>query len=172
MESHEIVTPYARSSWIKRIVVAADGSPASRQGLEEVGVLAASLGAHVTVVFVRHVPVATAIGPAIANASVQETLDEAEAAVKHDAERVLSPSGAAWDFVVRVGSPGEELVKVVDETAADLVVVGSNRHSLMRTLLLGSTAAYLTSHSVAPVLVMRSRAASRAKPAEETAGTH
>jgi len=164
MESQKVVTPTSGSRGITRIVVAADGSPASRRGLEEVGDLAPRLGARVTVVFVRHVPAATAIGPAIANASALEALDELEAAVKQDAERVLSGSGVGWDFVVRDGSPGEEVVKVVEETAADLVVVGSNRHSAVRTLLLGSTAAYLTTHSQAPVLVMRSRAASSNEP--------
>lgn len=173
MESQGTITPLGQPSWIRRIVVAADGSPASRQGLFEVGALAPSLGAHVTVVFVRHVPAATAIGPAIANTLVQETLDEAQTAVKQEAERVFSANGAAWDFVVRDGSPGEEVVKVVDETGADLVVVGSNCHSSIRTLLLGSTAAYLTSHSEAPVLVMRSKAArGNAAAAVATHGVH
>lgn len=171
MESHEIVTSTSGSSWIKRIVVAADGSPASRRGLAQVGDIAPRLGAKVTVVFVRHVPAATGIGPALANASVQESLDEVEAALKQDAERVLSANGVDWEFVVRAGSPGEEVVKVVEETAADLVVVGSNRHNAVRTLLLGSTAAYLATHSQAPVLVMRSKVSSSKEPVA-AAATH
>jgi hypothetical protein len=43
--------------------------------------------------------------------------------------------------------------------------VGSNRHSTLHNLLLGSTAAYLTANSQAPVLVMRSRATNGAVPA-------
>jgi nucleotide-binding universal stress UspA family protein len=171
MEAHEIVTPSVPSNWIKRIVVAADGSPASRRGLEEVAALAQSLGARVTVVFVRQVPVATAIAPAVADQSVRESLDEAEAAVKQDADRLLDGRGLSWEFVVREGSPGAELVRVVDETAADLVVVGSNRHSAVHNLVLGSTAAYLTAHSVAAVLVMRSRAATTSAP-PAVAATH
>jgi nucleotide-binding universal stress UspA family protein len=50
---------------------------------------------------------------------------------------------------------------------ADLVVVGSNRHSSLHNLLLGSTAAYLTAHSQAAVLVMRSKAAVSDAPAIE-----
>lgn len=69
-------------------------------------------------------------------------------------------TGAGWELVVRAGSLGEEIVQVADETDADLVVVGSNRHSSMHNLLLGSTAAYLATHSKAPVLVMRARAVS------------
>jgi nucleotide-binding universal stress UspA family protein len=38
-------------------------------------------------------------------------------------------------------------------------VLGSNRHSSLHSLVLGSTAADLATHSRAPVLVMRSRGA-------------
>jgi nucleotide-binding universal stress UspA family protein len=71
--------------------------------------------------------------------------------------------------VVREGSPGEEIVKVIEENDADLVVVGSNRHSSLHNLLLGSTAAHLATHSPAPVLVMRSRATRGSVPAATAA---
>jgi nucleotide-binding universal stress UspA family protein len=159
MESHVTDHSYSGSSWIKRIVVAADGSPASRQGLEEVGNLAPQIGAQVTVVFVRHLPTAALISPGMGNELVLETLDELESSVKQEAAHLLGRTGVGWEFLVRDGSPGEEIVKVVKEIGADLVVVGSNRHSSLHNLILGSTAAHLTAHSPAPVLVMRSHAA-------------
>jgi nucleotide-binding universal stress UspA family protein len=64
----------------------------------------------------------------------------------------------AWEFVVRLGSPGEEIVKVAEEKSVDLIVIGSDRHSSLHNLLLGSTAAYVTTHSPSPVLVVRSAA--------------
>jgi nucleotide-binding universal stress UspA family protein len=146
------------SNWIKRIVVAADGSPASHRGLEQVADLAHRVGAQVLVVHVRHIPPAAMMSPAGVNSSVLETLDELESEVRQEAVRVLGATDVDWDFAVRAGSPGEELVKAVEETGADLVVVGSNRHSSLHNLLLGSTAAHLTAHSPAPVLVMRSKA--------------
>jgi nucleotide-binding universal stress UspA family protein len=153
------------SGWIRRIVVAADGSPASSQGLEQVADLAARIGAKVTVVFVRHLPAGALLDPGIANQSVLESLDESESEVEQEAARLMDGTSVAWDFVVRSGSPGEQIVKLADESGADLVVVGSNRHSALHNLVLGSTAAYLTAHSRAPVLVMRSRAAAGAAPA-------
>ena len=153
------------SSWIKRIVVAADGSPASTQGLEQVADLAPRLGARVVVVYVRHLPATTLMAPGIADPSLAKALDEQESAVRQEALRLVGGTGIQWEFVVRVGSPGEEIVQVADDKAADLVVVGSNRHSSLHNLLLGSTAAYLSTHSRAPVLVMRPRAASTAAPA-------
>jgi nucleotide-binding universal stress UspA family protein len=142
-------------TWIRRIVVAADGSPASVRGLEQAADLAARIGAKVLVVHVRHVPAAASMGSAIAAPSILDSLDELESEVRQQAVRILGSSGAAWDFVVRSGSAGEEIVRFVTESGADIVVVGSNRHSSLHNLLLGSTAAYLTAHSPAPVLVMR-----------------
>jgi len=50
-----------------------------------------------------------------------------------------------------------QLVGFVARAGADMVVVGSNRHSSLHNLLLGSTSAYLTSHSPTAVLVARAR---------------
>jgi nucleotide-binding universal stress UspA family protein len=153
METHESSTG---TSWIRRIVVAADGSPASLRGLEQATDLALRLGAKVVVVHIRHVPAAAMIGSSVSAPSMFESLDELESEVRQQAARILKSSGAAWDFVVRSGSAGEEIVKVASEVGADIVVVGSNRHSSLHNLVLGSTAAYLTAHSPVPVLVMRS----------------
>jgi len=146
----------AGPTWIRRIVVAADGSPASLVGLEQATDLAARVGAKVVVVHVRHVPVIAMAAPSAGGAAVLESLDELESEVRQQTVRILGSSGAAWDFVSRSGSPGEEIVQVASEVGADIVVVGSNRHSSLHNLVLGSTAAYLTTHSPVPVLVMRS----------------
>jgi nucleotide-binding universal stress UspA family protein len=163
-------TAYSGNSWIRRVVVAADGSPASNVGLEQVADLALRLGAEVVVVFVRHVPATATLGNSVAQPSILETLDEVESEVRQTVTRLVGSTGVPWEFVVRAGSPGEEIVKVVEAKGADLLVVGSNRHSSMRNLLLGSTAAYLATHSPAPVLVMRSNAPSVPASAKEAPG--
>jgi nucleotide-binding universal stress UspA family protein len=145
------------ASWIRRIVVAADGSPASDRGLEQVADVASRLGASVVVVFVRHLPVTTLMAPSMTTAPSTQALDDQESEVRRDVTKLLDGSGVEWKLVVRAGSPGDEIVQVAEEIGADLVVVGSNRHSSLHDLLLGSTAAYLATHSKAPVLVMRPR---------------
>ena len=155
MEARETPNVDGAGSWVRRIVVAADGSPASVRGLEQAADLATRIGASVLVVHVRHVPAGALMAPGLSTPSVLDSLDELESEVRQQAVRILGGSGASWDFVVRSGSAGEEIVKVVVEAGADIVVVGSNRHSSLHNLLLGSTAAYLTTHSPAPVLVMR-----------------
>jgi nucleotide-binding universal stress UspA family protein len=167
MDTGESTYGYRGAMWIKRIVVAADGSPASSQGLEQVADLATRVGAKVVVVFVRHLPATAMIAPGMGDPTIVETLDEQEAGVRQEAARALGTAGVDWEIVVRAGSPGEEIVQVADESGADLVVVGSNRHSSLHNLFLGSTAAYLAAHSEAPVLVMRSKAAKRAEAAVE-----
>jgi nucleotide-binding universal stress UspA family protein len=142
---------------MKRIVVAADGSPASGQGLDEVGKLASDVGAEVTVVYVKYLPAGAYMAPGMSNQLVLDSLEEAVSKVRREAVRLLGGKGVSWDLVVREGSPGEEVLKVVEETGADLVVVGSNRHSSLHNLVLGSTAAFLTAHSPVPVLVMRAK---------------
>ena len=150
------------SSWIKKIVVAADGSPASTQGRRQVADLAPRIGAKVVVVHVRHLPATAVVAPGVPDAGLVETLDEQEAKIREEVLRLFAAAEADWEIVVRTGSPGEEIVQVADESGADLVVVGSNRHSSLHNLLLGSTAAYLATHSRAPVLVMRARTATSA----------
>lgn len=146
-------------SWIKLIVVAADGSPASVHGLEQVADVASRLEARVVAVFVRHIPGTALMAPAVADPALLTALDDQESEVKQQVLRLVGGTGVAWEFMVRAGSPGEEIAKVADEIGADLVVVGSNRHSSLHNVLLGSTAAYLATHSPAPVLVMRPKAA-------------
>jgi len=157
MEPRETAYADSGSSGFKQIVVAADGSPASIQGLEQATDLARRLGSKVTVVYVRHLPAAAVMDTGIAEPSMLESLDELESEVKQGALRLLGGAGVPWELVVRAGSPGEEIVRFADENGADLVVVGSNRHNSLRSLLLGSTAAYLATHSKAPVLVARPR---------------
>jgi len=168
MDAGESTYGYRGSRWIKRIVVAADGSPASSRGLEQVADLAPRIGAKVVVVYVRHLPATALMAPGLADSTMVQTLDDQEAGVRQEVVRALGGTGVDWEMVVRAGSPGEEIVQVADESGADLVVVGSNRHSSLHNLFLGSTAAYLAAHSQAPVLVMRSKVANRAEATVES----
>jgi nucleotide-binding universal stress UspA family protein len=155
MEASKTLMREPGASWVRTVVVAADGSPASVQGLEQAADFASRLGSRILVVFVRHVPTAALMAPGIAAPGVAESLDDLESEVRRQAVQVLGGTGLAWDFVVGSGMAGEEVVRVARESDADLIVVGSNRHSSLHNLLLGSTAAYLTAHSPVPVLVMR-----------------
>jgi nucleotide-binding universal stress UspA family protein len=159
METYSTAYRDSSPTWIKRIVVAADGSPASILGLQQVADLAPRMGAKVVVVYIRHFPATALMASGGADVSLLQAMDEMESEVRQLVLRLVGATGVAWEYVVRVGSPGEEIAKVAEEVGADLIVVGSNRHSSLHDLLLGSTAAYLATHSRSSVLVMRDRSA-------------
>ena len=154
MYSQDAFHGNATPSRIRHLVVAVDGSPASRDGLALAAEVAERTGAHLTVVHVRHVPAGASLSSLTAE-QVVRTQDELEAEVRTTAREALGAGRSSWDLVVRAGSPGEEVLRVVKELGADLVVVVSNRHGHLHNVLLGSTSAYLASHSPVPVLVAR-----------------
>jgi len=160
MYSEDAFHGHAAPSWIRHLVVAVDGSPASRDGLALAAEVAERTAGHLTVVHVRHVPAGANLSSLVVE-QVVRTQDELEAEVRAVTFEALGARGISWDLVVRAGSPGEEVLKVVKELGADMVVVGSNRHSYLHNVLLGSTSGYLASHSPVPVLVARPRAAVR-----------
>jgi nucleotide-binding universal stress UspA family protein len=55
---------------------------------------------------------------------------------------------------VEEGTPWRTILKVADEIEADVIVMGTRKHSSIGQLLLGSTAAKTLSHSRRPVLVV------------------
>jgi nucleotide-binding universal stress UspA family protein len=149
-------------SWIKRIVVAVDSSPASLEGLRIAIDVARRAGAGVTVVHVRHRPGSGAIAPGFVQwGLVQETVDTLEDDSRVATEKTIRGTGVDWEFRTVAGSPGEEIVRVAREVGADMVVVGTSRHSSLRNLVLGSTSAYLASHSPTAVLIARPGSLSR-----------
>jgi nucleotide-binding universal stress UspA family protein len=140
---------------IHHLAVAVDSSPASRRGLELAADVSRRRGAHVTVVHVRHLAAGTGLDFGMAQGEMIVALDEVESEVRRMAAEVLDGRGIEWDMQVREGSPGVEVLAAVEDLGADMLVVGSNRHSSLHNLVLGSTTAYLTSHSPVPVLVAR-----------------
>jgi nucleotide-binding universal stress UspA family protein len=143
-------------SWIKRIVVAVDSSPASLEGLKMAIDVARRAQAWVTVVHVRHSPATGALAPGFVQwGLVQQTVDTLEDHSRAATEQMLGGTGVDWEFRTMTGSPGEEIVKVAQRLGADMVVVGTSRHGSLRNLVLGSTSAYLASHSPTAVLIAR-----------------
>lgn len=143
-------------SWVKRMVVAVDSSPASLEGLRIAIDAARRAEARITVVHVRHAPAAGNLTPGFVQwGLVQQTVDTLEGDSRAATERLIGGTGVDWEFLTVTGSPGEEIVRVAREVGADLVVVGTSRHSSLRNLVLGSTSAYLASHSPTAVLIAR-----------------
>ncbi|MGD9175388.1 MAG: universal stress protein [Desulfobacterales bacterium] len=59
------------------------------------------------------------------------------------------------DIIVRRGNPVEEIIKSVEESNCDLIVMGTHGHGTLEDVMLGSTARRVIRRSKIPVLVIR-----------------
>ncbi|SFX18775.1 universal stress protein [Marinospirillum alkaliphilum] len=93
---------------------------------------------------------------------LQEGVDKLRAKVKGRLERFCEQELSEHEKMnpdqveVRVeeGTPWKVILKVADQMDADVIVMGTRKHSTLGQILLGSTAAKTLSHSKRPVLVV------------------
>jgi nucleotide-binding universal stress UspA family protein len=158
----------------KRILVAVDGSDASRRGLREAAALAADQGATLFVLYVvEGMPagwsnyVGQQFRPARIDlllqglrASGQRLLDEACEAVRSGG---LSPEAVMVD--ARGRSFAEATLDEAHRIGADLVVLGTHGRDGMARLIKGSDAESLLRRANVPMLVVREPSATRDREA-------
>jgi nucleotide-binding universal stress UspA family protein len=143
-------------SQVREVVVGVDATPLDADTVRFAGQLAKAAAAHLTVVYVRRIPVGYA-GPPIATPSqLERYYEKVEAMVRRRVARALARLDMAWDFRVRaVGEPADELGQAAEEAGADVVVVGCHGRSALGRALVGSVSTKLVQHASRPVLVVR-----------------
>jgi nucleotide-binding universal stress UspA family protein len=134
----------------KRVVVPVDFSDSARTALMRAKELVRD-GGRLTLVHAVEMPVAYRgeIPLALAeqlDAQARRSLEE----WTRDAEGRVPVTP-----IVRVGSPGAQVLHVLEDDAYDLVVVGSHGRTGIKRALLGSVAEKLVRHAGIPVLVAR-----------------
>ncbi len=135
----------------QKIVLGLDGSPPSDSAFALVKGLAALTKAHVTVVHVREMMIAPAVG------GVPRRIDEdsLEAKIKTQIDQ-LNAAGADAELRVIVSTynsgPAYEIATVAAEVGADLIAVGTRGQGLISGLLLGSVTQRLL--QIAPCAVL------------------
>lgn len=135
-----------------RIVVGIDGSEDSLRALRAGQDLATRVGAELVVANVI-VP-----GPFVNQHAVPPGLDEAEAHAQVERWcRTLGADRSLPTIEVRTGDARLELLQVVRDRSADLLMVGSRGLGPVGRLLLGSVATWLIGHSDVPVTVVPHR---------------
>lgn len=128
---------------MKRLLVAIDGSPASRRAVQMAGQIARAEGA---LVLVLHVPRS---GGSDANAEACERI----------ALRELAQAGVKARLEIRGGAdPADEIVAATESTKPDLLVMGSRDRSAVGGLLLGSISQDVAARVTRPVLLVRADA--------------
>jgi nucleotide-binding universal stress UspA family protein len=135
----------------KTIVVATDGSEHGSQALTVGRAMAAESGAHLTVVHVTElVGGKGGVYPAAADEQdIRERIAEQVAQLRRDGLTVdaVTPT-------VRSGGPAHAIAEVAEAANADLIVVGSRGHSLIKGVVLGGVPIRLLQIAHRPVMVV------------------
>jgi nucleotide-binding universal stress UspA family protein len=138
----------------QRILVGYDGSKGGKAALDRAAVMAREYEAELMAVWVRE--------PLPRHSDLPgEFEEEKEAADEYFHERQKEVQEAAVRYGIKIpcethrGHPAKTLVKLADEGAYDLVVVGHSDHSELWGRLLGDTADRIADHAHCSVLIVK-----------------
>jgi nucleotide-binding universal stress UspA family protein len=155
----------ARRSTTRRILLASDGSPDAMAAADFVGASGLFVGATVRVVHVVDVPAALWLGVTPGDAAVSTTtytkvIEDANqrgVEIADATARVLRAKGlVAVEPVVKDGGATASIIADATDWDADLIVLGTRGHGLLKRLILGSTARTVLHHAPMSVLIVRS----------------
>ncbi|EYF02113.1 universal stress protein [Chondromyces apiculatus] len=141
------------------LLVAHDFDETSDRALDEAIALARKLGASVKVVHVYSVPIyafpeGSAYIPSAADAA--QIGDAARRHLDHVLKtRQASSPDVPLEGVLRSGMTAEEICKLADEIAADIIVIGTHGRGVIGRAILGSVAQQVTRQARQPVLSVR-----------------
>jgi nucleotide-binding universal stress UspA family protein len=137
-----------------RILLAYDGSDASKIALTKAADLAKASSAVLHILAVGRIP-----EYAQTVSEVEEAKEQANAFysnVTDEAIRNLSQRGITATPHMEFGKPGDVILRVAEDLKADLVVLGTNPHSALRRRFLGATVDKVVDHAHCSVLVIKS----------------
>ncbi|HEY5944884.1 MAG TPA: universal stress protein [Kofleriaceae bacterium] len=138
----------------KKILVAVDFSPASREAMRTAAALAAESGAQLTVAHFWQVPLLGAELPLPAQ-YVDDVRNGAEQQLATWVAEASSLSDRPVTSVFELGVPWDEAVKLLRRDHYDLAVVGTHGRTGLKHVLLGSVAEKIVRHAPCAVLVVR-----------------
>jgi nucleotide-binding universal stress UspA family protein len=144
----------------ENIIVPTDGSANSKRALEHAVVIASSVGAAITLVYVANIVSVISNFDQIPNASGYVTeqvaldMEEAGKSVLDEFAKAI-PQDVAVKSVFEVGSPGPAILSVAKKYNADLIVMGSRGLGPLKGLFMGSVSSYIVSHSTCPALIVK-----------------
>ncbi len=141
----------------RRILVATDGSRPAGRAVQRGLWLARSLGAELVVATVIHLPLSyrLALGSVLAMGDEPwSTLQRQAAAILAEAEERGQQEGLAVLTLTRLGVPAEEILRLVQEMAIDLLIVGSRGLGQAKAHLLGSVSDRLSHEADCDLLLV------------------
>jgi nucleotide-binding universal stress UspA family protein len=137
----------------KKILLAYDGSEGAKLALKKALYLASHCEAELFILSVGRIP------------EYAETVSETEEAkeqanryyakILQSALEMAQEEGVQARTLIRYGKPGDVIVDVANEIGADLIVLGTRKHSPLVRRLLGATADKVVDNANCSVLVVR-----------------
>jgi nucleotide-binding universal stress UspA family protein len=153
---------------VKRILIATDGSPASREAVELGIELAKDQRAEVVLVHVVPLLDLVPVNGFGLLAGVAHDATGHDTEVLDEAQALAGREGVGATTALLRGDTVDEIVAHADSLDVDLIVVGSRGHGTAVGSLLGSVSRGVLSESRRPVVVVRGRAASERRRATDS----
>jgi nucleotide-binding universal stress UspA family protein len=138
----------------RTILLAYDGSDASKLALEKTAEIAQQSGGTLHILAVGRIP-----EYAQTVSEVEEAKEQAGSfysKIIDDAIRELSRRGISATPHVEYGKPGDVILRIAEDIKSNLVVLGTNPHSPLRRRFLGATVDKVVDHAHCSVLVIKS----------------
>ena len=155
---------------LKRILVPTDFSESAEHALKYAVRLGRPYKAEIIVLHVFHPKEYLTLlsqRDQVDSGTANEVLEAAKARAMEKLEEIVRRVGNEDGPILPIlliGVPFEEIVRYAAEHEADLIVMPTHGRTGLAHFLLGSTAERVISHSVCPVLVLRTGPADGAKP--------
>jgi nucleotide-binding universal stress UspA family protein len=152
---------------VSRILVPHDGSEASDNALAKATELAKALRSEIVIVHIvdsRFVPPSATLGFISDRTSLEGAKAELVRILKSGAEQMLKEKmarvkseGINVDFMLGVGSPADEIVRIARSIQCDFIVMGSRQATLKeeKMIMLGSVARKVSETAHCPVMIVR-----------------
>jgi nucleotide-binding universal stress UspA family protein len=154
LRSCRLLTAFEEGPVFLNILVAVDGSPASRRALAEAVDLARGSNARLTLITVTPAVTQFAAFAGTTPEALTAQVDEWAARILRDARASL-PDDVAAHSVQRRGHPGEEIVAELKRGGYDLIVLGSRGRGRAQSNVLGSVNTHVHYHTDTPILSIK-----------------
>ncbi|OPY55125.1 MAG: Universal stress protein [Methanosaeta sp. PtaU1.Bin112] len=144
---------------INRIMIATDGSDASRKAAKIAVDIARRANGSITAVYVMdterlsHLPGFSAL-PELKEKAFRLIQDEGQQALQFVEDQATAET-VPFRKILAQGSPGKELIKISREQEIDLLVMGSMGRTGVEKILLGSVAGKVVLQSSIPTLLVK-----------------